>query len=145
MALGPLAHELRQPIERGIGPQQLCQQLVDRLGAERCERDLAVVGPRRPGGVVLGAEIEDGEALRPLDRLDVVGEECLGRRVEPVQVLEQVDARPTSPLGVNEALHDTQQLALARLRVHPRRWALGVGHREEVEDQGQVVVEALVQ
>ena len=42
-------------------------------------------------------------------------------------------------------LIDPKQLALARLGVHPRRGALGVGHGEEVEDQGQVLGEALVE
>ena len=40
---------------------------------------------------------------------------------------------------------NAKQLALARLRVHPSRGALGVGHGEEVEEQRQVVVEALVE
>ena len=48
VALGPLADQLRQPVQRGIGAEQLGEQLLDRLGAERSERDLAVVGPRHP-------------------------------------------------------------------------------------------------
>jgi hypothetical protein len=95
--------------------------------------------------VVLGPEVEDGEAPRPLDRLDVIGEERLARRVEPVQVLDQGHAGLTGALGVDQALHQAQQLALARLRVHARHGVLGVGDGEEVENQRQVTGEALIQ
>ena len=50
VARGPLADQLRQPVERGIGAEQVGEQLLDRLGAERGEGDLAVVGLRHPGG-----------------------------------------------------------------------------------------------
>ena len=62
-----------------------------------------------------------------------------------MQVLDQGDAGLVRALGTDQSLHPRQELALARLRVHPRRGTLGVGHREEVEDQRQLVVEALVQ
>ena len=75
----------------------------------------------------------------------MVGEERLAGGVDPVQVLEQGDAGLAGALGADQALGHAQQLALARLGVHARRRALGVGHREEVEDQRQVLAEALVE
>ena len=75
----------------------------------------------------------------------MAGEEGLGGRVKPVQVLEHENARLPRALGVGQALHQPQQLALARVRVHPRRRAQRVGHGEEVEDQGQVLLEGFVQ
>ena len=81
----------------------------------------------------------------PCDGLDVIGEEHLAGRVEPVQVLEHRDARLAGALGADQALGDAQQLALARLGVHARRRALGIGHGQEVEDQRQVLGEALVE
>ena len=42
-------------------------------------------------------------------------------------------------------LVSAEHLALARLGVHARRRALGIGHGEEVEDQRQVLAEALVE
>ena len=75
----------------------------------------------------------------------MAGEEGLGGRVKPVQVLEHENARLPRALGVGQALHQPQQLALARLRVHARRRAQRIGHREEVEHQRQVLGEALVE
>ena len=59
VALGALADQLSQSVQRGIVAEQLGEQLLDRLGAERGERDLAVVGPRHPRRVVLGPEVDD--------------------------------------------------------------------------------------
>ena len=47
--------------------------------------------------------------------------------------------------GADQALDHAEELALARLGVHARRGALGIGHAEEVEDQRQVLGEALVE
>ena len=123
----------------------MLEHLHRRLEGERREGDLAVEGSGHPGRVVFRPEIEDGQAPRPLDRLDVIGEEQLARRVEPVEVLEHGHARLVSALRVAEALHQTQEPPLARLGVHRDGRSLGVGHREEVEHQGQVVGEALVE
>src|SRR5207253_443148 len=93
ISLRPFAHELRQAVERGVATQQAGEQLLDRLAAERGEGDLPVEGLRHPGGLILGAEVDDRQALRPLDRLYLVGEEGLAGRVEPVQVFVEVDSR----------------------------------------------------
>jgi hypothetical protein len=83
--------------------------------------------------------------VRALDRLDVVGEKDLARRVEPVQVLEHGDAGAERTLGVHQALDQVQDLSLARLRIHPGHRAVRVRHGEEVEHQGQALGEALVE
>ena len=61
-----------------------------------------------------------------------------------MQVLEQVEARLAGALRAGQPLDQAEHLALARLRVHARHRPLGVGNGEEVEDQRQVVAEALV-
>ena len=141
VASGALADQLRQPVQGGIGAEQVRQQRLGRLGAQRGEGDLAVVGARHPRRAVLGPEVQDGEAARPLHRLHAIAEEGLARRVKPVQILDEHDDGLARALGVGQALHQPQQLALARLRVHPGRRAQGVGHGEELEQQGQVVLE----
>jgi hypothetical protein len=95
--------------------------------------------------VVLGSEIQNGEPSRSLDRLDVVREEHLSRRIDPVQVLDHGDARLPCALRVGEPLHQREQSSLARLRVHPLDRARGIGDGEEVEEQRQLVVEGLVE
>ncbi len=137
--------EVRQPVERGIGAEQIVEQRVDRLGSERSERDLAVVGLRHPRRLVLGAEVADREAARPLGGLDVIGEEDLGGGVEPVKVLEHRDAGLARAPCTDQALGHVEQPALVGLGIHARRRALGVGHSEEIEDQRQVLAEALVE
>ena len=57
-----LADEVCQPTERGIRTEQIRQELLDRLGAERGQGDLAVVGLRHPLSVVIGPEVEDRQA-----------------------------------------------------------------------------------
>ena len=48
VAAGALADQLGQPVERGIGAEQVAEHLLDRLGPERRQGELAVVGLRHP-------------------------------------------------------------------------------------------------
>ena len=89
IAAGARMDVLGQAVRARVLAEEVGEQRADGVAAERRERDLPVIGFLHPVGAVLGAEVHEEEARRSGDRVDPLGEECLARRVEPVQVLDQ--------------------------------------------------------
>ena len=139
----PLADELCESPDRGIAPQQVEQQLLDRLGPERHKGDLLVVGLAEPLRLVLGAEVDQQQHVRAGDDLDELLDEGIAPRVDPVQVVEEHDHRLDRRL--DEPSHEVEELSLADLRLHPGGGLLGIGDAEEVEHEWQHLAEAVVQ
>lgn len=75
----------------------------------------------------------------------MVGQEDLASRVQPVQILEDDDAGPARTLRLAEALGQPEQPALSRFGMHLGHRVLRVDHRQEVEEQRQIVGEAVVE
>ena len=69
----PLPDALGEPRKRRVGAEEVGQEGRDRLGAERHDWELLVVGPLHPAGVILGPEVEEQQPLRSEERLHVVG------------------------------------------------------------------------
>ena len=65
VAAGARADVVRQPRERGVGSEEIPEQLGARRLAQRRQRQLLVVGPLHPAGVVLGAEGHEQERPAP--------------------------------------------------------------------------------
>src|SRR5206468_9387514 len=119
--------------ERRVGAEQVGQQLLDRLWAERQERKLLVIGPLHPLRVVLGAEVKEQQTAVPGCGVDHVLEECLARAVEPVQILEEEDGRLAGTAGTRKPADDLEELTLPRLRLHGWHRQLRIRHAEEIE------------
>ena len=134
-----------QLLQRRVGAEQIVEHLADRLRAERHQGDLAVVGLRHPIRPVLGAEVDDHQARGPLDRVDMHGEELLGRGVDPVEVLIEADAGVTRDLSADQPLHHSEQLSPAGIGIDLGGGPLRVGHGEEVEQQRQILDQGLVE
>src|SRR5436190_11359546 len=81
VATRALLDALGESVERRVGAEQVGQQLLDRLWAERQERKLLVIGPLHPLRVVLGAEVKEQQTAVPGCGVDHVLEECLARAV----------------------------------------------------------------
>ncbi len=145
IAARALADPLGEAVERRIRAEQVAQQLVGGHLAQRRQRDLAVGGLLHPARVVAGPQ--RGEDKRPClrDSIDVVLEVGLADLVEPVEILVQVDGGRPAGARLDQPPPDREELAQARLRIHPRRRALGIGHSQEVEDERQVLPEGVVE
>ena len=82
-----------------IVAEQILEQRTDRVGPERCQRQLAVVRLLHPGGVVLGTEVEEQEAGRAGDRVDPLLEEDLAAGIHPMKILDERRESLTLKLG----------------------------------------------
>jgi hypothetical protein len=136
-----LVDQLREALQRAVLAGQVAQQLAGVVGAERRQRDLAVV--RRPGPVrlVLGAEVDQSQRLRSLQRGEQLVEQHLRALVQPVQVLDHGDDRLAPVRGAHQPADDAAQRPLARLGAELGEGAVGVGDAEEVEEERQLVGE----
>ena len=109
----------------GSLPEQIAEQLADRLGAERRERELLVVGLLHPLGVVLGAEVHEQQRAR----LPAIASTTCARNASlaaSIQCRSSIsdDRRLAPPRACDARRRSTrEELALARLRVHARRRA----------------------
>ena len=146
IAARALLDELAEAVERRITAEEIGEELLDRLGAERQQRKLLVVGPLHPRGVVLRAEVQEHErpvAGRDLD--DDVLDELLARPIEPVKVLEEEDGRLPGAARAGEPPDQVEKLPLPRLGTERRSRPLGIRHAEEIEHEREPLGERLVE
>jgi hypothetical protein len=111
--------------KRRIRAEQIGEELRDRVGAERQERKLLVMGPPHPRRVVLGTEVEQQETTISGGGLDqVLGLPGAARAGEPAD--------------------DVEELTLPRLGPHGWDGSLRIRNPEEVEYHRQAFAERLV-
>ena len=96
-------------------PEQRFCQLAGRLASERCERKLLIAGTLHPLGTVLRAEVHEHQGARAGGCLDELGDECVGARIDPVQIVDQEDRRLALAARVRQVVQDAEEAALACL------------------------------
>ena len=110
------------PSREGSSPARSRSSSRVSSSLQRLEGDLPVGGGVAPGGRVLGAEVDDRQRLRALDRVDQLGQHPVAALVDPVQVLDQ-DDHGLAPVGrVEEAADDPPR---ARCRASALIWGTG--------------------
>jgi len=124
---------VREAVRAGVGAEQVDQQLADRVGPERGERDLPHVRARHPLGAVLGAVVHDEQAVRAGDRVHPVPQPRLAGAVEPVQVLDEDQPRALRRRLLQQAARHAGELAVAQFGVHARGRLRRIGDAEKVE------------
>jgi hypothetical protein len=132
---GPLPDPAAKRSERPIGTQQVIEQLVARLRAQGAQGNLPVGAPLHPLRAVLGTEVHQKQGPAPLDVLDGARQEGVGRRVDPVQVLDQDHARLALAPRPDDAAHHGEEASLPLVRGQLRRGALRIRDAGEVEEQ----------
>src|SRR5207249_3500826 len=135
----------RQSREARIRAEKILEQLADRVRAQWPDRELLIVRALHPARAVLGPEVQEEEAARGRRRLDHRLDERLAPGVEPVEVLEERHGRLALPARLGDTADHGEELALACLRLETRRGVLGIGHAEEVEDDGERGAEGVVE
>jgi hypothetical protein len=139
ISCGPIAQVLRQAFQRGFASEPVPEELGDRCSLERPQRELLVVGAMHPVRVVLGSEVDNQQRAALLRRLGQHLDEGLGRRVDPVQVLEDDHGRLALAARSGEAAQEVEEPALASLGRHVGRRPFGIWNRQELEEDGQRV------
>ena len=139
-------HDGGEAADARVVAEEVGEELSHRLFAERHEREpheRRRLHRRRP---ILGAEVDQCEAARGLRRLDDLSQIAVAGCVEPVQILEEQDRRFLAlPVGMHDGADGGVGAALQRLRVHRRQRAVGVRYAEQVEEDRQIVPQALVE
>src|SRR5262249_52315826 len=64
---------------------------------------------------------------------------------DPVEILDERHAQLSLTVRLDDAPRDGEQPTLERLRVHGRRRALWVGHPQEIEDEGELLAQPLIE
>ncbi len=100
-----------------------------------------VVGASHPARPVLGAEVRQHQRPRPAHPLRQFAQHVVARRVDPVRVVHQQHDRLGGARGTQDASHELREPAVASVRVGYGRRRLGVGHAEQLEDEGERIVE----
>jgi hypothetical protein len=128
-----------------IAAEEIDQQLLGRPAAQRQERQLAIVRPTHPLGVVLRPEVDEHERPRAAHRLDRLREKSVAAGVDPLRVVDHQHARLALATCPYQLADEGHELPLARLRTEPRHRARRIGHAEEIEHQRHGLLEALVE
>lgn len=143
LAAGARVDHVCQAGDTRIGPEQASEELVHRLGAQRRQRQLLVVGPVDPLGFELRAEVDDEDEARAGDGIHPLLQPRGAGAVDPVQVLDQRDG-VLGPVLHQLAQH-AEELALLNLWIDVRHRTFRVGHAEELEQDRQNLAIAVVQ
>ncbi len=141
VAGGTLVDWLLETVQRGVLAGDVAQHLARVSRSERSEGDAAVGGSGAPGGLVFGPVVDHQQRLGAADRLDQVGQHPLAALVDPVQVLDHDHDRVAPHRRARQPADDPAQRPLPRLAADLRRWPVGIGDTEEVEQQRQVASE----
>jgi len=104
--------ERAQPCDAGVLAEEVAQERVHVVAAERQQRNLSVARPFHPAGVELRTEVHEHQAAARERSIDDVGEELRARVVDPVQILHQHDAGLLARLGFDDAADGTQEAPL---------------------------------
>jgi hypothetical protein len=135
----------RQRGDARIPTEQLVEQLLQRCLRERQEGELLVVGLPHPPRLVLGSEVDEHEAPGGGVAFDDLMQDRVAGGIEPMEVLDQHDARVSLAIDLRDPADRRMHAALERLRIAGRQRARGIGDLEQLEEDGQLIAERLVE